>query len=323
MTKLSEVVKKIESRFGKEAIIKEKADIEFVSSGILSLDLALGGGFPKGRIIEMFGWESSGKSSLALTLAAQIQKEKKAVVYIDMENAIDINYANTLGVDTDSNSDLWFLCQPSSGEEGFEIAREFVQAEEVGLIVFDSVAALLPKALIDGEAGDAKMGLHARLMSANVPKLTGISNKNGCIVLFINQLREKIGVMYGNPQTTNGGNALKFYASQRLEVVRCGQEKDGDEITANKTRVKVVKNKVAPPFKKAEFNINFGTGVDILQDIVDIAVELDIIHKAGSWFSYGETKLGQGSDKVKGILKDNPELLEEIKEKVLIKISEL
>lgn len=315
--KVSEVIKAVEKKFGKEAIVGAKVEVEFVSSGSIGLDIAMGGGFAKGRIAEMFGWESSGKSTLALTLAAEVQKLGKKVVYIDMENALDVYYAEALGVNISFEEDSNFiLSQPDDGETALEIMREFLKSEEVGLIVLDSVGALLPKAVILGEAGDSKMGLAARLMSSMLPTLLQNAKKSGCIVLFINQLREKIGVMFGNPQTTMGGKALGFYASQRLEVARCGQEKDGDEVVANKTRVKVVKNKVAPPFKKAEFNIEFGSGIDKIAELVDIGVEFSVIKKAGSWYSYNETKLGQGAAGVKSILQDNPELYEEITLKI-------
>lgn len=317
MIKVSDVVKNVEKRFGKEAIVGGKVEVEFVSSGSLGLDIALGGGYAKGRIVELFGWESSGKSTLALHLAAEIQALGKKVVYVDMENALDVYYAEALGVNIsfDENSNF-ILSQPDDGETAMEIVREFLKSEEVGLIVIDSVSALLPKAVIQGEAGDAKIGLQARLMSSMLPTLLQNAKKNNTIVLFINQLREKIGVMFGNPQTTMGGKALGFYASQRLEVARCGQEKDGDEVTANKTRVKVVKNKVAPPFKKCEFLIEFGTGIDKIDELINLGVDYSVIKKSGSWYSYGDVKLGQGVVGVKAILEDNPELYEEIKSKV-------
>jgi len=315
--KVSQVIKDIEKRFGKEAIVGGKVEVEFVSSGSLGLDIALGGGFAKGRLAELFGWESSGKSTLALHLAAEIQRLNKKVVYIDMENALDVYYAEALGVEISFDEDSKFiLSQPDDGETALEIMREFLKSDEVGLIVLDSVGALLPKAVIQGEAGDSKMGLAARLMSSMLPTLLQNAKKNGTIVLFINQLRDKIGIVFGNPQTTMGGNALKFYASQRLEIARCGQEKDGEEVTANKTRVKVVKNKVAPPFRKCEFNILFGEGIDKVDELINIGVDFSVIKKSGSWYSFGDTKLGQGTAGVKSILNDNPELYEIIRDKI-------
>ena len=315
--KVSEVIAKIEKRFGREALVGHKIEVEFVSSGSIGLDIAMGGGYAKGRIAELFGWESSGKSTLALTLAAEIQKLGKKVVYIDMENALDVFYAEALGVNISfEEGSNFILSQPDDGETALEIVREFLKSDEIGLIVIDSVGALLPKAVIMGEAGDAKIGLAARMMSSMLPTLLGDMKRTGCIVLFINQLREKIGVMFGNPQTTMGGKALGFYASQRLEVIKVGQEKDGDEAIANKTRVKVTKNKVAPPFKKCEFLIEYGTGIDKISELIQIGVDFSVIKKSGSWYSYGECKLGQGAAGVKIILEDNPELLEEIKGKI-------
>lgn len=253
-------------------------------------------------------------TSAALHLVAEVQNLGKIVAYIDMEHAMDLEYANNLNVKTDG--DLWYMSQPDNGEEGLEIAREFLKSEDVGLIVIDSVTALVPKAVLQGEAGDSKMALLARLMSSMLPTMIAQARRTGCIILFINQYREKIGIAFGNPVTTSGGNALKFYASQRIEVARAGQSKDGEEVTANGCRCKVVKNKVAPPFRKAEFNIVFGKGIDKVQEVIDIAVEMEIIKKAGSWFSYGEVKLGQGNDSVKTIMGDNPELFEEINGKI-------
>lgn len=319
--KLNDVLANIEKKLGKDIIVGNKIEVEFVSSGSIGLDFALGGGYAKGRVIELYGWESSGKTTLALHLAAEIQKLGGTVAYIDMEQAMDLEYAENLGVEIDFDSkDKFLLSQPENGEQALELVRELLKADKVQLIVFDSVGALNPKAKLQGDIGDAKMGLEARLMSSTLPMLISDAKKTGCIILFINQKREKIGIMFGNPETTMGGNALKFYASQRLDVSRIGQEKDGDEVTANKTRVKVVKNKVAPPFKKAEFNIEFGVGIDKIAELVDLAVECEIIKKSGSWYSYGDTKLGQGSTGVKSILQDNPELFEEIDKKVRINL---
>lgn len=319
---LNQVLSSIEKRFGKEAISGKKEDAKFVSTGSIGLDAALGGGIATGRIVEFMGWESCGKSTMALHLAAEVQKLGRKVAYIDVENALDLFYAESLGVECNigEKDSKFFLSQPDCGEDALEIVREFSKAQEIGLIVIDSVAALVPKAVIQGEAGDAKIGLLARMMSSMIPTLISTARKNDCIVLFISQYREKVGVMFGNPITTTGGNALKFYASQRVEFTRFGQEKEGDEVTANKTRAKVMKNKVAPPFKKAEFNIEFGVGIDKVAELVDLAVECEIIKKSGSWYSYGDTKLGQGSAGVKSILQDNPELFEEIDKKVRINL---
>lgn len=320
---IKDTISAIEKKYGKEAIAGTNAEVEFISSGSISLDLALGGGYAKGRIIECFGWESSGKTTLALHACAEVQASGKAVGYVDMENALDPFYAADLGVNMDltAGNRKFILSQPDDGESALGIVLEMVKSEDIGMVVFDSIGALLPKAVLQGEVGDAKIGLAARLMSQTLPVLTQAAKKSGCVVLFINQLREKIGVMYGNPQTTMGGNALKFYASQRLEVSRCGQEKDGDEVLANKTRVKVVKNKVAPPFRKAEFNIEFGKGIDKTAELIDVASQLEIIKKAGSWFSYQDIKLGQGASNVKECLLDNLELFSEIQMKVYEKIT--
>lgn len=320
--KIDQVLASIEKRFGKEAVAGKKIDVEFISTGSIGLDVALGGGIARGRIVEFMGWESSGKSTMALHLASEVQKLGKKVAYIDVEQALDLFYAESLGVDCeigkkDSN---FFLSQPDTGEQALEIVREFAKAEEIGLIVIDSVAALVPQAVIDGEAGDAKMGLLARMMSAMIPTLIAPARQNNCIILFISQYRDKIGVMYGSSTTTGGGNALKFYASQRVEFAKCGQEKDGDEVTASKIKAKVLKNKVAPPFKKAEFNIEFGTGIDKIMEVVNLAVECEIIKKSGSWYSYGETKLGQGAAGVSNIMRDNIELYEEIDHKVRVNL---
>lgn len=319
---LSKVLESIEKRFGKEAIAGKKVDVEFVPTGSISFDTAMGGGVARGRVIEFMGWESSGKTTMALHLAAEVQKLGLKVAYVDVEQSMDLFYAEQLGVncDIDAKSPMFYLSQPDCGEDALEIVREFARSEEIGLIVIDSVSALLPKAVIQGETGDAKIGLLARMMSSMIPTLLSGARKSGCIILFINQYRDKIGVMFGNPTTTSGGNALKFYASQRVEFAKAGQEKDGDEVTANKTRAKVIKNKVAPPFKKAEFLIGYGTGVDKIYEIVEVGSELGVITKKGSWYSYEDTKLGQGAPGVKLILEDNPELLEEITKKVRLNL---
>jgi recombination protein RecA len=312
--KIEDALKSIEKRFGKEAICGNKVETKFVSTGSIGLDIACGGGIAEGRIVEYMGWESSGKTTLALHLAKEVQKLGKKVAYVDVEQAMDLDYAEAIGVDCDITkaNPMFFLSQPDCGEDALEITREFAKVEEIGLIVIDSVAALVPKATIQGEAGDSKMGLLARMMSSMLPTLISNARKSGCIILFISQYREKIGVMFGDPTTTTGGNALKFYASQRLDIAKCGTEKEGEEIVANKTRVKVKKNKVAPPFKQANFNIEYGVGIDTVTEVIDLGVEFSVIKKAGSWFSYGETKLGQGVSGVKNILKDNPELYEEL-----------
>lgn len=317
--KLEQVLSDIEKKLGKEIIVGNKVDVEFVSSGSIGLDVALGGGFAKGRVVEIFGWESSGKTTIALHLAAEIQKLGGTVAYVDMEQAMDLDYAESLNVEVDfTNKKKFLLSQPDNGEEALQLVKELLHADEIQLIVFDSVGALNPKAKMQGDVGDAKMGLEARLMSSTLPMLISGAKKTGCIIVFINQKREKIGVMFGSPETTMGGNALKFYASQRLDVSRIGQEKDGEDIVANKTRVKIVKNKVAVPFKKAEFSIEFGVGIDKIGEIIDLASDCEIIKKSGSWYAYGETKLGQGASNVKLILQDNPELLEEIENKVRV-----
>ena len=289
-------------------------DVDVISSGSLGLDLALGvGGYPKGRVIEIYGPEASGKTTLTLHAIAEAQKAGGIAAFVDAEHAFDRFYAKNLGVDIDN----LIISQPDNGEQALEIADNLVRSGAIDIIVVDSVAALTPKSEIEGEMGDSKMGLHARLMSQALRKLTGSISKTNCTMMFINQLREKIGVMFGNPETTTGGNALKFYASVRLDIRRSTQIKDSNgSVLGNKTRVKVVKNKVAPPFKLAEFDIMYGKGVSKLGEILDLAVEFEIIQKSGSWFSYDETKLGQGRDAVKQMLADNPDLMEELEEKI-------
>jgi recombination protein RecA len=294
-------------------------EVETISSGSLGLDLALGvNGYPKGRIIEIYGPESSGKTTLTLHAIAEAQKAGGIAAFIDAEHAFDRNYAEKLGVDIEN----LIISQPDNGEQALEIAENLIRSGAIDIVVIDSVAALTPKSEIEGEMGDSKMGLHARLMSQALRKLTGTISKTHCTVFFINQLREKIGVMFGNPETTTGGNALKFYASIRLDIRRSSQIKDGDNVIGNRTKVKVVKNKVAPPFKIAEFDIMYGEGISKTGEILDLAVEFEIIKKAGSWFSYGDTKLGQGRDAVKVLIKDNPELADELEQKIKVFIKE-
>jgi recombination protein RecA len=289
-------------------------DVPAISTGSIGLNLALGvGGFPRGRIIEIYGPESSGKTTLAIHAIAESQKSGGLAAFIDAEHAFDRFYAEKLGVDIKN----LLISQPDNGEQALEIADHLIRSGAIDIIVIDSVAALTPKAEIEGDMGDSKMGLQARLMSQALRKLTATINKTSTTVIFINQLREKIGVMFGNPETTTGGNALKFYASVRVDIRRIGQIKDGDQIQGNRTRAKVVKNKVAPPFRSAEFDIMFGEGISKIGEIIDLGVELEVIKKSGSWFSYGETKLGQGRDGVKQILKDNPELSTEIENKIV------
>jgi recombination protein RecA len=287
--------------------------MEAISTGSLGLDIALGiGGLPKGRIVEIYGPESSGKTTLAIHAIANVQKTGGIAAIIDAEHAFDRFYAEKLGVDTES----LLISQPDNGEQALEIADNLIRSGAVDLVVIDSVAALTPKAEIEGEMGDSRMGLQARLMSQALRKLTGTINKTGCCCIFINQLREKIGVMFGNPETTTGGNALKFYASVRLDIRRVSQLKEGDVVSGNRARVKVIKNKVAPPFRQAEFDIIFGEGISKVGEIIDIGVEKGIIKKAGSWFSYDDTKLGQGRDAVKSLFLENPDLAEEIEAKI-------
>ena len=308
---------KLDKAYGKGTVMKmgDKAveEVEVIPSGSLGLDLALGvNGYPKGRVIEIYGPESSGKTTLTLHAIAEAQKAGGIAAFIDAEHAFDRNYAEKLGVDIEN----LIISQPDNGEQALEIAENLIRSGAIDIVVIDSVAALTPKSEIEGEMGDSKMGLHARLMSQALRKLTGTISKTHCTVFFINQLREKIGVMFGNPETTTGGNALKFYASVRLDIRRSSQIKDGENVIGNRTKVKVVKNKVAPPFKTAEFDIMYGEGVSKTGEILDLAVEFEIIKKAGSWFSYGDTKLGQGRDAVKVLIKDNPELADELEQKI-------
>ena len=314
---------KLDKTYGKGTVMKmgDKAieEVETISSGSLGIDLALGvGGYPRGRVIEIYGPESSGKTTLTLHAIAEAQKAGGIAAFIDAEHAFDRNYAEKLGVDIEN----LIISQPDNGEQALEIAENLIRSGAIDIVVIDSVAALTPKSEIEGEMGDSKMGLHARLMSQALRKLTGTISKTNCTVFFINQLREKIGVMFGNPETTTGGNALKFYASVRLDIRRSTQIKDGDNVLGNRTKVKVVKNKVAPPFKVAEFDIMYGEGISKTGEILDLAVEFEIIKKAGSWFSYGETKLGQGRDAVKALIKDNPELADELEAKIKALIKE-
>ncbi|SKB51716.1 recombinase RecA [Maribacter arcticus] len=309
---------KMDKTYGKGAVMKmgDKvvADVEVIPSGSLGLDIALGvGGYPRGRVVEIYGPESSGKTTLTLHAIAEAQKNGGIAAFIDAEHAFDRFYAQKLGVDIDN----LIISQPDNGEQGLEIADNLIRSGAIDIVVIDSVAALTPKSEIEGEMGDSKMGLHARLMSQALRKLTGSISKTNCTVIFINQLREKIGVMFGNPETTTGGNALKFYASVRLDIRRSTQIKDTDgNVQGNKTRVKVVKNKVAPPFRTTEFDIMYGEGISKVGEIIDLGVEYEIVKKSGSWFSYGDTKLGQGRDAVKSLLLDNPELFEELDGKI-------
>ncbi|WP_340064310.1 recombinase RecA [Ascidiimonas aurantiaca] len=309
---------KLDKTYGKGSVMKlgdsVVEEVEVIPSGSLGLDMALGvGGYPKGRVIEIFGPESSGKTTLTLHAMAEAQKAGGIAAFIDAEHAFDRFYAEKLGVDIDN----LIISQPDHGEQALEIADNLIRSGAIDIVIVDSVAALTPKSEIEGEMGDSKMGLHARLMSQALRKLTATISKTNCTVIFINQLREKIGVMFGNPETTTGGNALKFYASVRLDIRRSTQIKDSNgNVVGNKTRVKVVKNKVAPPFKAAEFDIMYGEGISRIGEILDIGVDYEIIKKSGSWFSYGDTKLGQGRDAVKLLLQDNPELLEELEVKI-------
>ena len=313
---------KLEKTYGKGTVMKlgDEAiqEIDVISTGSLTLDLALGiGGFPKGRVVEIFGPESSGKTTLAIHAIAEAQKQGGICAFIDAEHAFDRFYAEALGVDTEN----LLVSQPDHGEQALEITDNLIRSGAIDLIVIDSVAALTPRAEIEGEMGDTQVGLQARLMSKALRKLTGNISKTGCCCIFINQLREKIGVMFGNPETTTGGNALKFYSSVRIDIRRSSQIKDGDKVIGNRTKVKVVKNKVAPPFQRAEFDIMYGEGISKTGEIIDIGVDLGIVKKSGSWFSYNGTKLGQGRDAVKGLIMDNPELMEELEEKIKEELS--
>ncbi len=308
---------KLEKSYGKGTIMKlgdtEIEPVEVISTGSLGLDIALGvGGLPKGRVIEIYGPESSGKTTLAIHAIAESQKNGGIAAFIDAEHAFDRFYAKKLGVDVEN----LLISQPDNGEQALEIADNLIRSGAIDILVIDSVAALVPKSEIEGEMGDSKMGLHARLMSQALRKLTGTISKTGCCCIFINQLRDKIGVMFGNPETTTGGNALKFYASIRLDVRRISQIKDADEVSGNRVKVKIVKNKVAPPFRIAEFDIMFGEGISKAGEIIDLGVDHNIIKKSGSWFSYGETRLGQGRDAVKQLILDNPELMDELETKI-------
>lgn len=314
-------MEQIEKQFGTGAIMRlgeqSHVNVEFIGSGALSLDLALGGGYPKGRIIEIFGPESSGKTTLTLHAIAEVQRAGGTAAFIDAEHALDPSYARKLGVDTDN----LLVSQPDNGEQALEIVDTLVHSNAVDLIVVDSVAALTPQAEIEGDMGDSHMGLQARLMSQALRKLTGIISKSKATVIFLNQIRMKIGVMFGNPETTTGGNALKFYASVRLDIRRTGQIKTGEDVIGNRTKVKVVKNKVAPPFRQAEFDIMYGGGISRTGDVLDLAVQHGIVDKAGAWFAYNDGKIGQGREAAKAYLKDNSKTLEEIAKKVTEKVS--
>ncbi|HBL71519.1 MAG TPA: recombinase RecA [Bacteroidales bacterium] len=314
---LQAAMEKIEKNYGKGSIMKmgdeAVVDVAVISSGSIGLNAALGvGGYPRGRVIEIYGPESSGKTTLAIHAIAEAQKAGGIAAFIDAEHAFDRFYAEKLGVDIEN---LW-ISQPDSGEQALEIAEQLIRSSAIDIIVIDSVAALTPKAELEGDMGDSKMGLQARLMSQALRKLTAAINKTNTTCIFINQLRDKIGIVFGNPETTTGGNALKFYASVRLDIRRIGQIKDGEEATGNQTRVKVVKNKVAPPFRKAEFDIMYGEGISRTGELVDLGVDLGIIRKSGSWFSYGDTKLAQGRESTKDCLRDNPELAETIEAQI-------
>lgn len=311
---------KLEKQYGKGAVMKlgdaPVINVDVIPTGSITLDLALGiGGYPKGRVVEIYGPESSGKTTLTIHAIAEVQKKGGLAAFVDAEHAFDKTYAENLGVDTQN----LYISQPDNGEQALEIADNLIRSGAFDLVIIDSVAALTPQAEIEGEMGDSQMGLQARLMSKALRKLTASISKAHCTCIFINQLREKIGVFFGNPETTTGGNALKFYASVRLDIRRIGQIKNGDELIGNRTRVKVIKNKVAPPFRQAEFDIMYGQGISKSGEILDLAVEKGLVKKSGSWFAYGETKLGQGRDAVKALLEDNPELLEELEKKLKAK----
>lgn len=310
-------IDKLEKSYGKGIVMKMEDDnivkVDSISTGSLGLDIGLGvGGLPKGRVIEIYGPESSGKTTLAMHCIAEAQKKGGLCAFIDAEHAFDKFYAEKIGLDTNE----LLISQPDDGEQALEIADNLIRSGAIDVIVIDSVAALVPRAELEGDMGDSKMGLHARLMSQALRKLTGTINKTGCICIFINQLREKIGVMFGNPETTTGGNALKFYSSVRLDIRRIGSIKDGVDIIGNRVKVKVAKNKVAPPFRVVEFDIMYGQGISKVGEVIDLGVENEIIKKSGSWFSYGETRLGQGRDSVKQLLLDNPEMMDEIEGKI-------
>jgi recombination protein RecA len=316
-------IDKLEKTYGKGTVMKlddqKVMDVPAISTGSLGLDIALGiGGIPRGRVTEIYGPESSGKTTLTMHCIAEAQKKGGLAAFIDAEHAFDKSYAEKLGIDTEN----LLISQPDNGEQALEIAEHLIRSGAIDIIVIDSVAALVPKAELEGEMGESKMGLQARLMSQALRKLTGTISKTGCACIFINQLREKIGIMFGNPETTTGGNALKFYASVRLDIRRIGQIKESsDDITGNRVKVKVVKNKVAPPFKVIEFDIMYGRGISKSGEIVDIGVELNVIQKSGSWFSYNGNKLGQGRDAVKQLIEDNPELMEDLEKKIKEKLS--
>ena len=320
---LQTTLEKLDKTYGKGTVMRlsdsKVLDIPTISTGSLGLDLALGiGGMPRGRVVEIYGPESSGKTTLAMHCIAEAQKKGGLAAIVDAEHAFDRSYAEKLGIDTKN----LLISQPDSGEQALEITEHLISSGALDIIVIDSVAALVPRAELEGEMGDSKMGLQARLMSQALRKLTGVISKTGCCCIFINQLREKIGVMFGNPETTTGGNALKYYSSVRLDIRRVGQIKESaDNILGNRTRVKVVKNKLAPPFKVIEFDIMYGEGISKAGEIIDLAVELEIVKKSGSWFSYDGNRLGQGRDAVKAIIKDNPELMEELENKIKAKVS--